>query len=59
MKLNRNEVFMNRIKSTAPFVALGISALAGVLFHLTMSQPEKLVSADVINDGMVMTYIEK
>lgn len=50
---------MNRIKSTAPFVALGISALAGVLFHFTMSQPEKLVSADVINDGMVMTYIEK
>ncbi len=49
---------MNRIKNAAPIVALGLAALAGVLFHLMMSQPEKVISVDVVNNGMVMTYIE-
>ncbi len=49
---------MNRIKNAAPVVALGLSALAGVLFHLMMSQPEKVISVDIVNNGMVMTYIE-
>jgi hypothetical protein len=57
-KHNCNEVFMNRIKNAAPVVALGLSALAGVLFHLMMSQPEKVISVDIVNNGMVMTYIE-
>jgi hypothetical protein len=57
-KHNCNEVFMNRIKNAVPTVALGLSALAGVLFHLMVSEPEKVISVDVVNNGMVMTYIE-
>lgn len=49
---------MNRIKNAVPTVALGLSALAGVLFHLMVSEPEKVISVDVVNNGMVMTYIE-
>lgn len=49
---------MNRIKHVAPVAALGLAALAGVLFHVTMSSPEKVISADVTQNGMVMTYIK-